>query len=70
MIRFVAAVLLAAILLLSGCARLIGPGGQPIPGPTPSGTPTGTVTGLPGGGDDPEQGPVDEVVTEGPDVTG
>ena len=67
--RPVVALLLTAVLVLSGCGRLIGSGGQPVPGPTPSGTPTGIGTPIPAG---PDQGPdaVDDPVTEGPDVTG
>lgn len=66
--RILVAVLLATLLLLSGCGRLLRPGGQPTPGPTSSPSPTGT--GIAGGGDETESGPVDEAVTDGPDVTG
>ena len=65
--RILVAVLLASLLLLSGCGRLLRPGGQPTPGPTSSPSPTGT--GIAGGGDEGED-PADEAVTDGPDVTG
>jgi hypothetical protein len=65
--------ILLALVLLSGCGRLLHSGGQPIPGPTPSLTPSPTGTAVPGeagGGGDLEGGPADEAVTDGPDVTG
>ena len=74
--RILVAVLLASLLILSGCGRLLHPGGQPTPGPTSSPSPTGT--GIAGGGDedagggdeDADEDPTDEAVTDGPDVTG
>jgi hypothetical protein len=67
--RILVAVLLATLLLLSGCGRLLRPGGQPTPGPTSSPSPTGT--GIAGGGDEgSDDVPADEAVTDGPDVTG
>jgi hypothetical protein len=69
--RIVVGVVLVSLLLLSGCARLLQSGGQPVPGPTLTTTPSpgGTGTGIPGGGDFGED-PADEAVTDGPDVTG
>jgi hypothetical protein len=69
--RILVAVVLASLLILSGCGRLLHPGGQPTPGPTSSPSPTGTfVEGEAGGGGDDGTGPADEAVTDGPDVTG
>jgi hypothetical protein len=68
-VRLLVALLLTAVLLLSGCGRLLGSGGQPVPGPTPSGTPTGIGTGIPAGPDEGSDD-LDDPVTEGPDVTG
>jgi hypothetical protein len=67
--RILVAVLLASLLLLSGCGRLLQPGGQPTPGPTLTVTPSPGGTGIAGGGDEGED-PADEAVTDGPDVTG
>jgi hypothetical protein len=67
--RMLVAVVLASLLILSGCGRLLHPSGQPTPGPTSSPSPTGTGVageGDAGGGEDP----ADEAVTDGPDVTG
>jgi hypothetical protein len=67
--RILVAVLLVSLLILSGCGRLLHPGGQPTPGPTSSPSPTGT--GVAGGGDEgADEDPADEAVTDGPDVTG
>jgi hypothetical protein len=69
--RIVVAVLLASLLLLSGCGRLLRSGGQPTPGPTSSVTPSPGGTGIAGGGNEgADEGPVEEAVTDGPDVTG
>jgi hypothetical protein len=69
--RILVAVVLASLLILSGCGRLLHPSGQPTPGPTSSPSPTGTGIAGGGGGDEgADEDPADEAVTDGPDVTG
>ena len=69
--RVLVAVLLASVLLVSGCGRFLSAGGQPTPGPTSTLSPSPEETGIAGGGDQgADEVPAGEAVTDGPDVTG